>query len=499
MLSSALFAATRRRLVLWNISVAGVIIAAFALVAYFTAAHVLSGEIDYQLAARAAQEQSHASLDLLSGPDNDRDYDAETSGVFFLLLSPDGTVLHSSLDEQLPGLPNMEAVHAALANSYPDLRTVDVGVDGEVELRLRTEPVIRDGVLLGVLQLGISVQPYEHELHQLLLVLAFVGAGGLVLALVGGFFLASRALIPVRAAFVRQRDFVADASHELRTPLMLIRANVDVLGRELRAMRASLPAIKAASPPSGKRLTSGGSAVAASASKPGVFAAEQLEDQLELVDDALVEIDRMTRLLSDMLLLARLDAGAVMAPHQPVALDVLLEEVTHQIRRRVEAEGLRIQVRLEPGVQVLGNIDQLRRLWLILLDNAIRYNRPAGSITVRSTVEGHQAWVLVADAGIGIAPAHLSHLFERFYRADTTRSRTPAPGMPTSEVHQDSDHIDIREQAGTGAGLGLALAREIVQAHGGHISVKSMPGEGSTFTVRLPLAERQVLSHTGQA
>jgi signal transduction histidine kinase len=475
---SALFTTTRRRLVFWNMAVTGVIIVAFALVAYVIARGVLAGEMDRQLATRASQTQGHFSQDGSLGLNDDHDYNTDAPGVFLLLLAPDGTVRYNSFNVQLPGLPDMSALRAALASNRPDLRTVHVGANGEVELRLRTEGVKHDGALVSVLQLGISTQPYDHELHALLLALALVGFGGLALALVGGFFLASRALIPVRAAFQRQRDFVADASHELRTPLMLIRANVDVLGRELRALRARLPASETAVS-AGKSRGASRLATDARTHFPVLPDGRQLDEQLELVGDALGEIDQMTRLIRDLLLLARLDASAALSQRQPVALDEQLEGLVEQVRRSPRTSDLTIQMALAPGIRVLGNPDQLRRLWLILLDNAIKYNRPAGRITITGAIEERHASISVSDTGIGIAATDLPRLFERFYRADKAHAHAP---LQKEEMRTSSD------LTGSGAGLGLAIAHEIVEAHGGHISITSTPGEGSTFTVRLQLA-----------
>ncbi len=489
-MSSALFALTRRRLVLWNIAVTGIIMVAFALVAYVLAAHVLAGEIDSQLDARARDARAHLSRNLAFDFNTDHDYDTDAPGVFMVLLGPDGTILYDSLNGQLAGLPDMKAVHAVLESGQTDLRTVSVGTSESIEVRLHTERVMQDDTLVGVLQLGIATQPYDHELHLLLLVLAVVGAGGLVLALGGGFFLASRALVPVRTAFHRQRDFVADASHELRTPLMLIRADIDVLGRELRALRARLPSAKPAALSAGKNASAQGASaqgMEAPDDRAAVVDAARLDDQLELVDEALGEIDRMTRLLRDLLLLARMDAGAVKVSHEPVALTEQLEGLTEQIHRRAEGHGLEVQAHLEPDLWVAGNDDQLRQLWLILLDNAIRYNRPGGSITITSQAEAHQAKVSVADTGIGIAPADLPRLFERFYRADKAHSHALPTATEPSAASARGEHADAPQLIGSGAGLGLAIAQEIVQAHAGQITVESTPGAGTIFTVLLPL------------
>ncbi len=489
-MSSALFAATRRRLVMWNIAVTGVIIVAFALAAYFVANQVLVGEIDEQLAGRAEIVQPLLKDDL-SDPDNDHDTDGDISGVFLVLLHNDGSVLQDSLNQKLAGIPNMDAVRATLASGKPDQRTVNVGANGAIEVRLRTERILHDGTLVGVLQLGTSTQPYQHELSMLLLVLAVVGAGGLVLALGGGFFLASRALVPVRTAFHRQRDFVADASHELRTPLMLIRADVDVLRRELRAARVRLPLAQPRTLVTSEVSSGGAVALETEEGEPEVRGAAQLDDQLELVDDALSEIDRMTRLLKELLLLARLDAGTVKTAPQPVALTEQLEGLVKRLRRRPEANDITIQTQLEPNLWIMGNADQLQQLWLILLDNAIRYNRTGGSITLTSVCEAHQAKVSIHDTGIGIAASDLSRLYGRFYRADKAHSHSSQPPSEQSGGSFRDNEAHGLLLTGSGAGLGLAIAQEIVQSQVGQIDVHSIPGEGTTFTVRFPLRAEQ--------
>ncbi|HEU5200138.1 MAG TPA: ATP-binding protein [Ktedonobacterales bacterium] len=481
MQSSALFSTTRRRLVLWNVGIAGAIMVIFALTAYFGAARLMDGEVDGQLQSRANDIQGHLVHDLTIGQIDDRDLGGDLSNAVLVVLSTDGQVRYTSSDQNISSLPDLGVLHTALTTNKPDECTISVTPDSTGELRVCTEPVIgQDGTMLAVMQLGLWMQPYDHALHELLLVLGLVGAGGLVLALGSGFFLASRAMAPVRVAFRRQRDFVADASHELRTPLMLVRADVDVLSRELRSARARLlaalpmPVLPASSSTPAEPLESG----------PEHEAVAQLDDQLELVGDALSEIDRMSRLLGDLLLLARMDAGAVAQAQEPVMLDELLGDLVAQVRRKAEEQGLRVDTYLGSGTCVAGHADQVRRLFLILLDNAMRYNRPDGSITLSSAITGHRARVTVADTGIGIAPADLPHIFERFYRADVAHSRQSGPVYPGVESATSS----ASDGAGAGAGLGLAIAREIVQAHQGQIEVKSTPGKGTTFIIVLPLA-----------
>ena len=319
MFGARLFARTRRRLVLLNVGIAGAIMLAFALVAFLLVSHVLASEVDQQLDTSAAQAQAHLGTDLLTDSNDPRDYQTDAPGVFLLVLDTNGTVLSNSLNVQLRGLPDLAALHEALSSGRPDLRTVEVGRDPRIEVRLRTEPFLHAGAVVGVIQVGLSLQSYNHELHEVLVALALVGGGGLLVALGAGLFLASRALAPVRVAFHRQHDFVADASHELRTPLMLVRADVDVLGRELRAAQASRRAGAAQPEPQLRQRASQESTALAT---PVPAAVAHLDDQLELVEDALGEIDRMSRLLGDLLLLARMDAALSADPLEARAMTV---------------------------------------------------------------------------------------------------------------------------------------------------------------------------------
>jgi signal transduction histidine kinase len=242
-----------------------------------------------------------------------------------------------------------------------------------------------------------------------------------------------------------QRRFVADASHELRAPLTSIKGNLEFL-----RMARNAP-----------------------------------EDARgEAVEDAYAEAERMTRLVNDLLLLARADAAAGGAPgsgaarlddqmrgrREPVELDQLAMDIFRNARAQIQAgRKTRLQIaisRLEP-VAVLADPGQLRQIMMILLDNAIKYTPEGGKVRISATREDGQAAISVSDSGIGIEPEVLPHIFERFYRGDSARAR--------------DEH---------GSGLGLAIADWIVRAHNGEIRVISEPGKGSTFSVLLPALKR---------
>ncbi len=226
----------------------------------------------------------------------------------------------------------------------------------------------------------------------------------------------------LEAAFGEQRQFTADASHELRTPLAVIISEAQTtLARERGA-------------------------------------AEYRESIAVCLDAA----QQMRRFAESLLQLARFDAGQ--EPIRRSAVD-LAENARVCVRRvgpLAEERGIKIRCDLGPA-KTFGDADRLGQLITNLLTNAIHYNKPNGEIRVNTRSENGGAVLTVADSGQGIAAEDVPHVFERFYRADKSRSR--AEGR---------------------SGLGLAICKAIVDSHGGSIDVSSQPGAGTTFTVRLP-------------
>lgn len=225
-------------------------------------------------------------------------------------------------------------------------------------------------------------------------------------------------------AYAAQRRFVADASHELRTPLTSIRSNIDILKRAVDAPR---------------------------------------EDREEMLADAAAEIDRISRLVADLLLLARADAGNRFEKSR-ISLDDLLRDV---IRQMASQAG---EVTIEPGdiepVAVEANVVWLKQLFLILIDNALKYTPSGGVVRLSLVRDDARAIVRVSDNGIGIAAEDLPHIFDRFYRADKARARDEG-----------------------GAGLGLSIARWIAQQHDAVLEAESAQGSGTTFILSIAAVE----------
>jgi signal transduction histidine kinase len=180
------------------------------------------------------------------------------------------------------------------------------------------------------------------------------------------------------------------------------------------------------------------------------------------------EAARLQRLVDEQLQLARLDSGGLPMQMESMDLGALAREAARPRQVLGEKEGLTLRVDAPGPVPMDGDPARLEQVLLILLDNAMRHTPAGGTITVRAGVDGGDAVLEVADTGEGIGPEAIDSVFDRFYRADPSR------------------------EAGsrTGAGLGLAIARGIVLAHGGEISVQSQPGEGASFIARLPRDHR---------
>jgi heavy metal sensor kinase len=314
--------------------------------------------------------------------------------------------------------------------------------------------------------IGCSIAPELRELRSLAWKL--VAAGGVILlfGLAGGAWMASRAMLPIahisaaaarissgdlsrridvaeteselgqlaavlngtfarlEAAFTQQQQFTSDAAHELRTPV-----SVMLTQTQAALQRERVPA--------------------------------EYREALAACERA---AQRMRRLIASLLELARLDAGQELAPPVQCDLAAIVNECIDLVRPLARQKNVQILPQTAPA-PVLADPDRLGRALTNLLTNAIQYNRDGGEVRIHLAASDGGAALIVTDTGVGIAPEHLPHVFERFYRADRSRSG-------------DAPH----------AGLGLAIAKSIIESHGGTISASSTPGAGATFTLHLPLA-----------
>jgi len=393
---------------------------------------------------------------------------------YLLVTSRDGRLLFASPDARALTFGEFEQLNAITRPPLADSHTpgrYGIRPNGPtLHYIVRAVPVAGDQ--FGAIFAGADTRSAELRLEQLLLTIVIAFFVGVVPAILVGGWLAGRALEPVdrmitevreitdgrslhrrlavpmardelsrlaetvnqmmtrlERSFAALRRFTADASHELKTPLTVVRAGVE------RAI-----------------------------TRPGVA-----PETLAPLEETLQEVNRMTELLDSLLTLARADEGRADLHREPVDLREIIEEAGETGELLAEHAGVGIDIRLPPQPLVVPvDRSRLRQLALNLIENAVKYTPRGGQVSVELAGDNGRAVFTVADTGIGIAPGDLPHVFDRFWRADSARTRTS-------------------ERAGTG--LGLAICKWIAEAHGGTIEVQSRPGRGTTFTVGLPRSE----------
>jgi signal transduction histidine kinase len=302
-------------------------------------------------------------------------------------------------------------------------------VPGEVEHRLLAVRFHRSDGSESVAVVTADQVELENRYGTLLVSFAVAAGAALLLASLAAWVLARRATEPAERAMEQLERFTADAAHELRTPLAVLRTRTEVA---LQAPR-------------------------------------DVDHYLGTLRDVQRDALRASRVVDDLLVLARADSGAVAAPATVLALDDLVIEAAEPLRVLARERAVDLVVSEFEEAPVAGDAALLRRLVTILLDNAVRYSHDGGRVTVRVGLRGRHATVVVSDTGRGIEPDELPHLFNRFFRGRSSGA---------------SDHS--REHATDGAGLGLAIARWIADVHGARIEVQSAVGIGSTFAVVFP-------------
>ena len=332
----------------------------------------------------------------------------------------EGTVLDATSSASSFGLPFEGPAQRAAQEGETVKKTMD-GPGGEM-VRVVSVPVTGREGDVAVIQAAQSRRVVREAVGNLLLILVPVGLGGLLLAGVGGLYMSRRAMQPVKESFQRQRTFIADASHELKTPLALVKINAEVIERN--------------------------------PTDP---------ENREVVEDQLSEIDRMDALLSDLLVLARLDAEKLEVEDKPFDLAIVAAEAAGRFLTRAAEEGIRLEVEVPEELPVRGDPGRTDQILAALLDNAVRYTPTGGTIIVSGRLLDGRAEASVTDTGPGISPEHLPRIFDRFYRAEEARTRK-----------------------GGGTGLGLSIARDLARAQGGELSVGNAQEGGATFTLSLP-------------
>ncbi len=485
----------RMQLTLWYTGVSAVLLLLFVVAVYSSLQSSLSTSLDTALQMRSQQiaegitkqngqlvvenivhelPELNATAALIDSFDSDSsdvsaDNPNQTQGVsyqsstFIRIFDASGKVVYSTTAFATLKPPSVSVTDPL--HSQPWRGTL-IGTDGQ-EIRLYSTMLLDRTQLFGVVQVGQSLSDLKNRLQDITLALALSTPIVLLFSAALCYWLAGRAFRPIHLlaytareieatdlhrrvsvprahdevrelatifnqmierlefSFAQQHRFVADASHELRTPVAVIRSITDVA--------LSLP------------------------SEP--------EEYVKVLQDVNAEAERLGQLISSLLTLARADESQVHFDADEVRLDLLTADVVESMEPLAAERQLALCTGPLQEVTVTGDAARLIQVIMSLVDNAITYTNPGGRITLSLRSQQEWACLSVNDTGIGISPKDKEHIFERFYRADPARSR-----------------------AAGGSGLGLAIVDWIIRAHHGTIAVESLPGKGSTFTVRLPLA-----------
>lgn len=460
-----IFDSVRTRLTLWYVGVLALVIITFALLTYFFTVRVLNQDINTRL-----EEMARNFTIALKAEESDEEEDRNTEQIIietvsefrfrdyhFAVFADGGRLIASTADFRIEGNGrNQTPAFRDLTNENEQFRLYDLPLEiRQNQYRLLVFHSLREQIT------------FENRLAKIFLVsvpLVLLVAG------LGGYFLARKALAPViemsgqaeqisaknlnerlkvknerdelgklagvfnallarlESSFEQQRRFMADASHELRTPLAILRGESEVaLAKDNR-------------PP------------------------EDYQASLAVVHD---ESKRLTKIVEDLFTIARADAGQLQARLAPVYLDEIVADCARSISVLAQKKSVKLDFSSAAEMPFSGDESLLRRLFLNLFDNAIKYNREGGTVSAVCLKTDEHFLIEISDTGTGIAPAEQAHIFERFYRVDKARSR-------------------VEETETSGAGLGLSIARWIAEIHQGKIKLISSDETGSIFQISFP-------------
>ncbi|MCY7385728.1 MAG: sensor histidine kinase [Microcoleus sp. CAN_BIN18] len=442
-----MFQATRRRLAIWYTAVTAVLLLVFATGFYFYVRNTLIDRIDdtlnhvvevvertlviEPLIFGTAQTKSQVNIQASFRDSSDA---VEDDHIDLEWFSPTGELLWSTLSEPL-NIP----INANRTGETVWVINNKLQSDQNYSLRQVTQRVEIGRQVLGYLRVSHPWFEVTKPIHQLILDLILGASLTLICVAAIGWLLSGLAIAPVRESYSRLKQFTADASHELRNPIATIQLNVQVALAE--------PDIE-----------------------------PQQHQQLQVIERL---TRRLGRLVDDLLFLARQDSGIVQQQWVDVPLDALLIEVIEEQLAIATSQNLSLALEIvdrpntEDNFTVLGDWDQLARLFTNLVSNAVQYTPSGGKIQVElqlaakskrtSPMLNPPLQVKITDTGIGISPEALPHIFDRFYRVDPARTHRSAAG----------------------SGLGLAIAKAIIENHHGQIHIDSQLSEGTAITVIL--------------
>ena len=342
---------------------------------------------------------------------------------------------------------------------------IDVQSD-QGKLRLRNE-VMPAGGGIYLLVVGASMQPMEEALRSFLEALAWLIPSGVFLAAIASWFMAGKALEPV-AALGKAAGEIAVSSLDRRLPVRGTNDELDKLAMQFNDTLARLENAVGEM----KQFTASIShefrtplAVLRGEAEIALMQADSSEQLRRVLASQLEEFEKLTRMINQLLTLARAESGEVAIAREPVNISSMAQSIAEQLEPVAASKDVRLSWNCDGNVTLQGDASWIERVVLNLIDNAIKFTRPGGHVGINVSSNGADAIFEVADEGIGIPPEAVPHIFERFYRADPSRANRA-----------------------DGAGLGLSLVKWAVDQHHGTIHVESAPENGTRFVVKIPLS-----------
>src|SRR6267154_1206268 len=462
-----MFDSVRTRLTVWYAAVLALSLIAFAVIVYYAAANIFYSRQD-ELLRSTAQTVASAYVQEL---EEEQSTEKANDVVLAQMVFPNRYVEVADADGRVVAWSSNLAGHQL---TVPPAVLSEARQDGAFvvlnQLRVAVVPLSVDrSKQIGFAIVAEPLSVVDEGLRRLRRDFLFGVPLILLLASIGGYFLARKSLSPIAlmnqqtqlitaknlsarldvahprdevgrlattinellarldAVFQEQKRFIADASHELRTPLAVLRGETEVALQQERAT-------------------------------------PEYKESLVLIKD---EAERLSRIVENLFLLARQPVEAASMVRDTVRLDALVADCARAAQVLATQKGLRLNISGElRAITVNGDDEMLKRMLLNLLDNAVKYTPSGGEVSITLGSQNGEGRIVVTDNGIGIPAEDQPRIFDRFYRVDKTRSRALG-----------------------GAGLGLAIARWIAEGHGGSLSVESAPGTGSAFTVELPLKD----------
>ena len=481
------FRSLRFKLTLWYVLILGVLLISFSGFLYFTLSKSLYRDVDQKLKSLAEMIVSESTSPLSKFDFTNVDQALEATlklkpiGKFIQVMDESGRIGRKSDNLRNVQLP---VSLRALKNASQGMTTFETHRSFEgIPIRILTYPVLENRQLTKIIQVASPLEEVEDFLNTLFIILIITVPSALMVASLGGQFLANKALSPVDqitqtarritsknlnqrikplkvkdeisrlietfnemisrldTSFGQIKQFSTDASHELKTPLTILKGEVEVALRKERSP----------------------------------------QEYEQILRSNLEEVNRMSQIVDDLLFLAKADIGQVRLNKEEIRLTDILKEVAEQMRFLSHSKNIRIETsNLDQEVHILGDALRIRELFINLIDNGIKYTEGGGTITIRlsnhsfsppnhpSSGDGEELLesvkVAVSDTGIWISREDQERIFDRFYRVDKARSREHG-----------------------GSGLGLSICKWIAEAHQGEIYVESEVGRGSSFIVKLPL------------